>query len=86
MWTLNEIQRTDPRIIASTSAVYVWIFSKKEQKQFVFKIMQNIYNIENFILNKTILTGLIAYILYVYTFLESRRFEHFAVVRGHTRR
>ena len=35
------------------------------------------------ILNETILTGLIAYIWYFYTFLETRRFEHFAVVRGH---
>ena len=29
-----EFEETDPRIIASTSAVYVWIFSKKEQKLF----------------------------------------------------
>ena len=35
------------------------------------------------LLNETILTGLIAYIWYFYTFLETRRFEHFAVVRGH---
>ena len=35
-----------------------------------------------YILNETILTALIAYIWY-YTFLGTRRFEHFAVVRVH---
>ena len=44
----------------------------------------NLYTINKTYNNyKTILTGLIAYILYVYTFLETRRFEHFAVFRGH---